>query len=419
MHTLVIVAPGHFHAGLVLREMHPAISKDVYIYAEEGPELDNYMKLVNSFNQRQASPTEWNFQVYAGSDFLEKAITEKKGDIAVLAGKNNCKIHYIKALHDAGFNILSDKPLTINKDGVAVLDEVLASEPVLMDIMTERHEITSLIQRDLLAMKNIFGEFRVEPDEPAIFKESVHHLYKTVNGAPLVRPGWYFDVNVQGEGIVDVTTHLVDLIQWMVCGDKSIDYASDVKLLEAKRWTTDVPLDKYKLVTKLDEFPAELAGSVKDGVLKLYSNGEFAYSLDGITSKIVVIWALQAPEGGGDTHRSIMNGTKADLVIQQGPSTGFKPELYVMPHGDKAAFKPELEKAVASLGYDGLEVAEQEACFIISIPDALRTSHEEHFAEVRNEFLEMLDSGKEPANMRANIKTKYTLLADARELALK
>ena len=43
---------------------------------------------------------------------------------------------------------------------------------------------------------------------------SVHHFSKIVAGAPLKRPQWFFDVRQQGEGIVDVTTHLVDLVQW-------------------------------------------------------------------------------------------------------------------------------------------------------------------------------------------------------------
>ena len=51
-------------------------------------------------------------------------------------------------------------------------------------------------------------------DDPAISKVSVHHFSKIVSGAPLKRPQWFFDVRQQGEGIVDVTTHLVDLVQW-------------------------------------------------------------------------------------------------------------------------------------------------------------------------------------------------------------
>ena len=59
MHTIVIINPGHFHAGLVLREMHPRLSEHVYIYSEPGQDLDNYLKLIKSFNQREQNPTRW------------------------------------------------------------------------------------------------------------------------------------------------------------------------------------------------------------------------------------------------------------------------------------------------------------------------------------------------------------------------
>jgi predicted dehydrogenase len=240
-----------------------------------------------------------------------------------------------------------------------------------------------------------------------------------VNGAPLVRPGWYFDVNVQGDGIVDVTTHLVDLIQWMVFGDSAIDFAKDVELCEARRWSTDVPLDKYMLITKLEKFPANLAANVEGNTLKLFSNGDFCYCIKGLPVKLSVIWALEAPAGGGDTHKSVMKGSISDLIIDQGPQTGNKAELYAQPHGNVEQFESVLKEAIAAMNYAGLSVIKDGSRFRIDIPAGLRTSHEEHFAAIRDEFLEMLKSGKEPANLRVNLFSKYALLADAREMALK
>ncbi len=42
MHTLIIINPGHFHAGLVLKESHPRLSDTVYVYADPGPDLDRF-----------------------------------------------------------------------------------------------------------------------------------------------------------------------------------------------------------------------------------------------------------------------------------------------------------------------------------------------------------------------------------------
>jgi len=78
------------------------------------------------------------------------------------------------------------------------------------------------------------GRFTVADDEPAIVMKSVHHLYKIVNQQPLVRPAWFFDIAAQGEGITDVTTHLVDLAQWMTGGGNPFDYDKDVAPAQAR-----------------------------------------------------------------------------------------------------------------------------------------------------------------------------------------
>jgi hypothetical protein len=86
---------------------------------------------------------------------------------------------------------------------------------LLYDIMTERFEITTIIQKELSMMPEVFGTLQKgTPDNPAVQKESVHYFYKYVSGNVLTRPTWFMDVDQAGEGIVDVTTHLVDLVQW-------------------------------------------------------------------------------------------------------------------------------------------------------------------------------------------------------------
>ena len=60
----------------------------------------------------------------------------------------------------------------------------------------------------------MFGDFEsAGADAPTIQIEGIHHLEKTVNGAPLRRPPWFFDVRVQGDGIADIPTHMVDQAQ--------------------------------------------------------------------------------------------------------------------------------------------------------------------------------------------------------------
>ena len=65
---------------------------------------------------------------------------------------------------------------------------------MLYDIMTERYEITTILQRLFSTMPTVYGEqLKGSIEEPAIVKESVHHFFKLVSGSPLKRPAWFFD----------------------------------------------------------------------------------------------------------------------------------------------------------------------------------------------------------------------------------
>ena len=56
----------------------------------------------------------------------------------------------------------------------------------------------------------------------------------------------------------------------------------------------------------------------RDGSLHAYANGEIDYRIKGVHAKVRVLWNFEAPEGAGDTHYSVMRGSKANLVIRQG-----------------------------------------------------------------------------------------------------
>lgn len=422
MHTLVFVNPGHFHAALVLRETHPALSDDIYVYSDGGPELDRFLEIAESYNTRQARPTHWTPHVYRGPDYLEKAIEQKKGDIGILAGKNHTKMAQINALSAAGFAILADKPWVTTREALSLLNSTLAPDRELaMDIMTERHEITTTLQQAFACEEAVLGEVRVEKDgSPSVFMESVHHLYKVVNKKPLVRPEWYFDIDVQGEGIVDTTTHLVDMIHWMLFPGQAIEYDNDIQLTGARRWPTKIPRDIFSRITGSREFPGFVKPYVKDDVLEYFCNGDFTYRVRGIPVEINNIWNLEIPPGGGDTHFCIVKGTRSDLLVRQLAERGFKTELLIVPRCATDEIIGAVEGCLDRWAdvCPGLSLVAENDTLLIQIPDRLRTTHEKHFCKVRDAFLGHLDRGDAPAETRANMLAKYTLLAEARELAL-
>ena len=200
---LITLDPGHFHAALVQKVSYPQVSKDVYVYAPTGFDVDEHLKRIQGFNTRAENPTAWNEIVYTGDDYLEKMLTEKKGNVMIQAGNNGKKTEYIKKTLEAGINVLSDKPMAINSQSFKLLEECFAiakqKNIMLYDIMTERNEITTMLQRELSTIPAIYGEqLKGSPEEPAIVKESVHHLFKLVDNKPLTRPVWYLDVTQQG-----------------------------------------------------------------------------------------------------------------------------------------------------------------------------------------------------------------------------
>lgn len=424
---LMVLDPGHFHAGLVQKTMYEEVSPRVHVYAPAGPELEDHLKRIDGFNTRPQNPTRWEQKIYPGPDYLERMLAEKPGNVVILAGNNRRKTEYIKKSVEAGLNVLSDKPMSISKQGWELLKEAFAladlNQVLLYDIMTERYEITTLLQKELVNRPEVFGEFKKgAPADPSITKESVHHLFKYVAGSPLKRPPWYFDVNQQGEGLVDVTTHLVDLVMWECLPEIAINYERDVKLLSARRWPTRVTREQFEKVTGLSEFPDYLKGALSpQGVLAYYCNGEMVYTLKDLHVKVSVIWNYEAPAGGGDTHFSVMKGSRADVVIRQGREQNYRPELYVEPSAgvDREALASALEKAVAELQgtYPGIELKPQGKIWRIAIPDRYYVGHEAHFGEVTEKYLRFLREGRLPDWEVPNMIAKYYTTTSALELA--
>lgn len=426
---LMTLEPGHFHAALVQKSMYEQVDPVVRIYAPEGPELDAHLGLIESYNSRPDHPTSWESIVYTGPGYFEKMLEEKRGNLMVIAGNNAKKTGYILKTVEAGINVLADKPMVIVPEEFPRLEVAFQTAEekgvLLYDIMTERYEITTMIQRELSMIPEVFGTLqRGTHEDPAITKESVHHFFKYVSGSPLKRPGWFFDVSQQGEGIVDVTTHLVDLIQWEAFPEVTLN-KKDVDIISARRWTTDLTPEMFEKVTQQKAFPAYLEKDVEDGVLKVYSNGEINYTLKGVHAKVSVIWNFQAPEGAGDTHYSIMRGSGCDLVIRQGEEQGYKPVLYVEPSAgeDATVFAGKLSKAVEqdlAAAYPGLQLKRlEERLWMIEIPEKYKEGHEAHFGQVTEKYLGFLVAGGMPEWEVPNMIVKYYTTTEGLKAAMK
>ncbi len=421
---LMTLDPGHFHAALIQKAMYADVDSTVHVFAPDGPEVQDFLNKIASYNSRADEPTKWALNTHLGDDYMEKMIADKPGNVMVVAGKNSKKIDYILAAVKSGLNVYADKPLVINEEGFQKLEEAFRianqNKVLIYDIMTERFEITTSLQKQLSLLPDVFGTLvDGTVDEPAISKESVHHFFKYVSGQPLVRPPWFFDVNEEGEGIVDVTTHLVDLVQWEAFPDQIIK-REDVEMLKAKRWPTILTQDDFNKVTKLESYPDYLKKDVKDGLLNVFCNGEMIYKIKGKHAKVSVIWNFQAPEGTGDTHYSIMRGTKSDLVIRQGEDENYKATLYIESKGGDD-FEKHLDSALSNAlakKIPGLTVEKiSDGIWKAHIPDELKIGHEAHFGQVTQNYLNYLEQGSLPSGEIPNMITKYYTTIEGYKMA--
>ena len=291
--------------------------------------------------------------------------------------------------------------------------------------MTERFEATNALQRALVNDKGTFGEIvRGTEAEPAVYMESVHYLKKMVAGAPNIRPPWFFDSADQGEGLNDVGTHLVDLVQWTLFPDQALDYRKDVEVLSAQRWPTWISEADFRTVTNAPRFPPGLASSVKDGKLEYYCNTLVSYAVRDIHTKLNVIWDWEAPAGGGDTHFAWYRGTRARIEIRQTRADRFRPELYVVPAS--LELRPQVMAALQAkvkalqAEYPGVAIEDRGGEMRVTIPEAFRVGHEAHFSEVTTRFLAYLRDRKSlPAWERPNMLSKYYVTTKGTELSRK
>ena len=419
--TLVVIDPGHFHAALAQKTMPGGVSPVAYVFAPDGSELDAHLRLVNGFNARTDSPTSWRENVYCGDDFLERFTSAARSGalgenpVVVLAGRNDRKGGYALAAVEAGCHVLADKPLAITQKAFDLTEKAVrlaeAKGLQFSDMMTERHVTINAIRRELVADRSLYGDQeKGSTDVPAVAMSSVHHFCKLVDGNPLRRPVWYYDTSVQGEGIADVTVHLVDQVQWTLFPSKRLS-EDDVQVLSADTWPTGISPGEFELST----------GCRPVSVVSVAANGSFTWRLGGVFCKASVEWNFMAPRGSGDTHCSVMRGTKAELIVRQGAAESYKPTLYVQARRDAAETDAALACAMERLSdrWPGVAAvpSEERGLWRIDVPKGLDSGHEGHFGEVVKEFLSRIDSGRMYDDELANMMVKYRTIVEARNLA--
>jgi predicted dehydrogenase len=422
---LMTLAPGHFHAALVQKQMAAGVASKCYVYAPLDADTAAHLERLAAFNTRPDSPTHWDVDLRAGVNWFNRFFREQPGNTVVLSGRNRPKIDLMRHAVSQGLFVLADKPWVIDFADFRKLEELFRDadlrEVLIWDVMTERHEVTNRLQRELVRDPDIFGGWQTgSPEQPALVLESVHHLKKSVAGQQLVRPWWWFDSLVSGEAMADVGTHLADLAIWLVAPDCVIDYLTDIAMLAAESWPLVISGEQFRDVTGLANYPPELATRVVNGQLYYTGNGSALFALGDIHVRLATQWEFEAPPGGGDTHHAVALGTRSRVSVRQPP--GGDPDVFVS--ATDPADHPRLVRQLFVKCDDlrdqfpGLSMIDRGSEVQFRIPDELRLGHEGHFALVMEEFGRYFHNPRAvPMWERPNLLAKYYITTKAVELA--
>ena len=411
---LMTLAPGHFHAALVQMEMPPEIYRRTYVYGPLDGDTAEHLARIAAFNNRPDNPTRWQLDIRAGEDYLARFLREQPGNAVVIAGRNRPKIDLILAAVSNACHVLADKPWVIDAEGFEQLTEVFRQADIrdvlAWDMMTERFDIATALQRDLIQDAEIFGNFVAgTAEDPALTLDATHYLLKTVAGEPLRRPAWWFDPVEAGTGLADVGTHLADLSLWLLFPDQAVDHCADLEMKDASIWPTQLTRKQYREITGED--------ASSDEALFYQGNGSATYSLRGLTVRFAVHWEC---EGEHDLHEASARGSRSRIRVRS--AAGTRPELGVTANdaGDHAALLGDVGRRCGEwqLRFPGVAVVDLGDSIRIHIPERYRTDHEQHFADVLDEFLRHVRNPRRaPPWEIPNLLTKYAITTQAVEMA--
>ena len=225
---LMTLAPGHFHAALCRSGWSPRHPPRLRLRPRSTPTPLAHLDRIAAFNARPDDPTD------LGSGPPRRAglarplrSANSPATRSSSRGRNRPKIDLMRlavartaCTSSPTSRGSSSSPTSRSSRGCSArptLREVLA-----WDVMTERHEVTNLLQRELVRDRGVFGGWQAgTPEHPALVLESVHSPEEAVAGGRWCAPWWWFDPAISGEAMADVGTHLADLALWLIAPDQA------------------------------------------------------------------------------------------------------------------------------------------------------------------------------------------------------
>jgi hypothetical protein len=136
---------------------------------------------------------------------------------------------------------------------------------------------------------------------------------------------------------------------------------------------------------------------------------------------VSVLWNFEAPEGGADTHFSVLRGSGSNLMIRQGKAEGYQPVLSIEPAADMEieVFAARLASALPQVQekYPGVGLRRTGTTWQVTVPTSYHVGHEAHFGQVTEQFLAYVKAGSLPEWEVPNMLAKYFTTTKALEIA--
>ena len=272
-------------------------------------------------------------------------LREHPGNVVVLSGRNRGKIDRIVASVDGGLNVLADKPWILKSEDLPKVEQALAEADkrgvVAYDIMTERFEVTTILQRALVNDRGTFGELikgteaeparlhgeRPPPDEGR-GRRAEHPAGVVLRHRGAGRRVQRHRHAPRRSGAVDALSRPGDRLPRRRPGAGGAAVADmDPR---GRLSTRDRRGHPQALMPRSNPSSATQGLMRRMIALEYYCNTLVSYTLRGVHVKLNVIWDWEAP-AGADTHFAFYRGTRARVEIRQTRADKYRPELYVIP----------------------------------------------------------------------------------------
>ena len=420
---LMTLAPGHFHAALVLKRALHGVHHRTHVYAPLDGDTVVYLDRVAGFNTRPDAPTAWEVDLRAGADYLERFAREQPGNTVVISGRNRPKIDLMRLAVANCLHVIADKPWIIDFADFPKLEALIRDaelrDVLVGDVLTERFEITNWLLREFVRDHELFGTWQAgTADRPALTLHSVRYLKSFENGIPLVRPWWWFDPVVSGDAMAELGTNLADLAIWLIAPEQAVDYATQIQMLAADSTPLLLSEDQFRQLTGLPDYPAELRPRVVNGLLYYAGSGTATFALRGVHVKLGAEWEFESIIGS--SRQICARGTRATVSVRQAPAG--QAELYVAATdpADQAVVMAKLRDKCDVLQRDfaGLSVADLGGEARVQIPESWRAGHEEHFGAAVEEFVRHFHTPRAvPTWEHPNALARYYITTKAVEMA--